>query len=345
MNAESDTNEVRRSAGKIAVQLAGFAIGLGLLAWTAREALKPENREPLSNLGDADPGVVALLFGCSLATLVINGLIFWVVLRPEKKTPVSDMVATNAFTTMLAYLPFKLSLVARVALHNRRDGVPLLTIAAWFGAVGALIFVAMGPVSAASLWRKGVDVWWWVGSLGGVGLCLGILLVAAGLLAHERGLQRIHAITDPLKIGPVNRFLRTESFGKMHGVFGMLAHPWASIGATGLRLLDIGVLTLRFLAAAWILDVELGWEQAVLFASTYFMIGMLSPFGMLGTREAGSIGVAGLLGFGDAGESLAVVILIVTASESLAYLFGGVLGGVWIRPDRLVRGVKAAAEL
>lgn len=344
MNAESDTNGTRRSAGKIAVQLTGFAFGLGLFGWTAREALKPENREQLASLRDASPGLVVLLFGCSLVTLLINGLVFWSVLRPEKKLPVSDMVATNAFTTMLAYLPFKLSLFARVALHNRRDGVPLLTIAAWFGAVGVLIFVAMGPVAGASLWRKGVDLWWWIGSLGGVGVLLAALLVAAGLFAHQRGLGRIHAITDPLKLGPVNRFLRTESFGKMHGVFGMLAHPWASIGATGLRLLDIGVLTLRFLAAAWILDVDLGWEQAVLFASTYFMIGMLSPFGMLGPREAGSIAFAELLGFADAGESLAVVILIVTASESLAYLFGGMAGAVWIRPDRLVRGAKAGAE-
>jgi hypothetical protein len=60
--------------------------------------------------GEAAPGPVALLFGCSLATLALNGLIFWVVLLPEKRLRVSDTLATvNAFATMLAYLPFKLS--------------------------------------------------------------------------------------------------------------------------------------------------------------------------------------------------------------------------------------------
>jgi hypothetical protein len=40
-----------------------------------------------------------------------------------------------------------------------------------------------------------------------------------------------------------------------------------------------------------------------------------------------------------------VVILLVTATESLTYLVAGVAGAVWVRPDRLVRGAKAAAAL
>ena len=41
------------------------------------------------------------------------------------------------------------------------------------------------------------------------------------------------------------------------------------------------------------------------------------------------------------GESLAVVVLVVSATESLVYFFAGVAGGVWIRPDRLLRAAKA----
>ena len=335
----------RRPLWKTAVQLVGFAMGLALLGWCAREALKPENREQFARLADASPGVVALLFACSLATLLINGLIFWVVLFPEKRLRVSDTLATNAFATMLAYLPFKISVIARIALHNRRDGVPLLTIAAWLGAVGALVIAGLGPVSVVSLWRKGVDPVWWGASLLGVGLALGALLIAAGIFAGERGLGRIHAIAERLGVGVLDRFVRTEAFAKMHGIFGMLAHPQAVTAATGLRLLDIGVITARFMVAASILGVGLEWEQAILFASSYFLIGTLSPFGMLGLREAGSIGVADLLGFGDAGESIAVVILIVTATETLTNLLAGMIGAVWVRPDRLIRGSKEAASV
>ncbi len=334
-----------RGLVKIAVQLVGFVAGLALLGWCAREALKPGNREQLARLGEADGGQVALLFACSLATLALNGLIFWVVLLPEKRLKVSDMLATNAFATMLAYLPFKISVVARVALHNRRDGVALMTIAAWFGAIGAVVLVGLGPVSLVSLWRKGVDGVWWIASGAGIALSLVLLLAIARAFAGERGLARIHRLLDPLRIGALTRFMRTEVFAKLHGVFGMLAHPGAVLGATALRLADVGVLTARFMVAASILGVGLGWEEGVLFASSYFLIGMLSPFGMLGTREAGSMGVAAALGFGDAGESVAVVILLVTATESLSYLVAGVLGGVWVRPDRLIRGAKAAASL
>jgi MFS family permease len=344
-SSETTDHPTPRSVLKIAVQLIGFAAGLALLGWCAREALKPGNREQLARLGEAAPGPVLLLFACSLATLALNGLIFWVTLLPEKRLRVSDTLATNAFATMLAYMPFKISVVARVALHNRRDGVALMTIAAWFGAIGAMVIVALGPVSVVSLWRQGVDTLWWVGSGAGVVASLALLLIVAGVLAGERGLGRLHRVLDPLRIAPLTRFMRTDVFAKLHGVFGMLAHPGAVLGATALRLSDVGVLTVRFMVAASILGVGLGWEEGVLFASSYFLIGMLSPFGMLGAREAGSMGVAAALGFGDAGESVAVVILLVTATESLTYLVAGVAGAVWVRPDRLVRGAKAAATL
>ena len=332
-----------RSLVKITIQLVGFGLGLAMLGWCAREALKPGNREQLAKLGEAGAGPVLLIFACSLLTLLINGLIFWVLLLPERRLKISDTLATNAFTTMLSYLPFKISVVARVALHNRREGVPVLLIASWFGAVGAVILVSLGPVSLASLWRKGVDPLWWIASGGGVIFCTGGLLLVAGLFAGDRGLSRVHAIADRLKLGVLDRFVRTDSFKHLHAIFGMLAHPPAVIGATLLRLSDIGVLTVRFMVAAAIVGVSLEWEQGVLFASTFFMIGLISPFGMLGTREAGSLGVAGLLGFSGAGESLAVVVLVVSATESLVYLLAGVAGGVWIRPDRLLRAAKAAA--
>ncbi len=321
------------------MQLVGFGAGVGLLVWCGMTALKPENRAQLARLGEADPLSLAMLFGFSLATLLLNGQIFWVVLRPEKRIDPIGMQATNAVATTLSYLPFKLSVLLRVAVHNRRDRVPLLTIAAWFGAVSVLVLVGLGPPAAMSVWRRGIDAVWWAGSLVGIGLALAVTLGLAGFFAGKDGLVRIHRVLDPLRIGPLSRFIRGGAFARLHAIFAMLAHPRAVLPATVLRLLDIAAQTARFTVAASILGVGLGWQQALLIASTYFLIGMLSPFGMLGTREAGAVGLAQLLGISDAGDSLVVVILAVSATESLVNLVCAGAGVAWLRPDRLIGGV------
>lgn len=337
-------NKSRRSPLGVAVQLIGFLAGIALLVWCGLEAFKPANREQLARLGDASIPELIALFALSLATLVLNGLIFWAVLTPEKRLKAGDVLATNAIATMLAYLPFKLSVIARVAIHNRRDGVPLLTIAAWFGAVAGLVLTALGPVAGASLWRRGVDGLWWLASGAGVvGVTLA-MIGAAGALAGDRGLERIQRLLGGVRVGFLHRALRSRAFGRLHGVFGMLAHPGAVWGATAMRLVDLATQTARFVVAASILGVTLSWEQAVLVASTYFLIGMLTPFGMLGTREAGSIGLAALLGMGGEDESLVVVILAVSASESLVTLAGAAAGAAWLRADRLLR-VRREAEV
>lgn len=330
-----------RAAARLTVQLVGFAGGLGLLWWCVSLAFKPENRAQLERLGEADAGPLALLFLASAATLILNGLIFWVVLLPERRLPVASVLATNAVATLLAYLPFKLSVVARFAIHNRRDGVPVLTIAAWMGAVAAVVLAGLGPVALVSLWRGGVDGWWWAASTAGVAAAGTISLVLAGHFAHERGLARLHRLVDPLAFGALRRAMRGEAFGRLHGVFAMLAHPRAVWAAIGLRLVDLAVQSGRMVVAASILGVALSPEQAVLVASTYFLIGMLSPFGMLGTREAGAVGTAGLIGLTEAGESLAVVILAISATESIVNLAGGALGLAWLRPDRMLRRASA----
>lgn len=330
-----------RSPVGIAVQLVGFAAGIALLVWCGLEAFKPGNREQLERLGEAGAGALSLLFALSLATLVLNGLIFGVVLSPERRLKTIDVLATNALATMLSYLPFKISVLARVAIHNRRDGVPLLTIAAWFGAVAVLVLTALGPVAAASLWRQSVDAVWGVVSGLGVLVVTGACVALAGVFAGERGQGRIRGWAGRARIGVLDRFLVTESYTRLHGVFSMLAHSGAVWGATGLRLADLGAQTARFVVAASILGVGLSWEQAVLVSSTYFLIGMLTPFGMLGTREAGSVGLAALLGLGGEGESLVVVILAVSATESLVNLACGALGVAWLRPDRMLRAGRA----
>lgn len=320
-----------------AVQLIGFAAGIALLWWCITLAFKPDNREQFQRLADADTGQLILLFGMSLATLVINGLIFWVALLPHRRLDVLGVVSTNAIGTLLSYLPFKLSVVLRFAIHNRRDKVPILTIAAWFGAIAATTLIGLGPMAMASIWRGKVDPLWWAATIGGTLLGTAACVAVSSFFAHDRGLERLHRALDPLLVGPLKAAVRGDAFRKLHGVFALLARPGAVSGAVLLRLADLGSQAVRFAVAASILGVELSPEHTVLIASTYFLIGMLSPFGMLGTREAGALVVAELIGIGDAAESLVVVVLAISATESLVNLACGALGVAYLRPDRLIR--------
>jgi hypothetical protein len=111
---------------RLCVQALGFVLALVLLGWCIRAALSEENREQLERLGNASAGQVLLLLGLSAATLLLNGLLFWVTLRPVQRVPVVDHLATNALATFLALLPFKLGTLVRVAINTQ----PVLCIAA-----------------------------------------------------------------------------------------------------------------------------------------------------------------------------------------------------------------------
>jgi len=325
-----------RSRLVLALQLLGFLIGLGLFGWTLSIALSPGNRAQLERLGGATLGEVALLLGLSSGTLVLNGLIFWAALVPAKRLRLADVQATNAIASFLSYLPFKLSVMARVVIHSRRDGVPVLTIGAWLGAVGVVMGVAFAPLVGASLWRKGLDPAWWAVVLGGMA-ALGALVVGASrAFAHERGLARIHRWFDPLPVPILHRFLRSPAFARLHAGFAMTGDARVVAGTTGVRVIDVGVQAARFVVVARILDLPIGMEEATLVASTYFLIGVVSPAGSVGTREAGVVGLCEMLEIGG-GTAFATAAVIVTATESIVFALGAATGIAWLRPDRLMR--------
>jgi len=338
---------------RLALQGVGFVVGLLLLGWCVKAALSPDNREQLAKLSEAGAGEVALLLALSGATLAINGLIFWATLEPVRRLPVLDVLATNALCTFLAYLPFKLGAVTRIAIHNRRDRVPLLTVGAWFGAMLVVMAASYGPIAAASLWRRGVDAAWWCAGLGGAAVLAAGAVMIARPFAGERGLARLHRVLDGLRLPLVGRLSRDERFAQLHSGAAMLACPKAVATTTALRLADIGVLAARFVVAGTIVGVAFGWEEAVLVASAYYLIGVVSPFGLLGAREAGAVWLAGALGLaagtGQSAEavarSLTVLTLFITGTESVVLLAGAAAGVVRLRPDRLLyRATQGSAE-
>lgn len=301
---------------RAAVQVVGFGIGIALLAWCAGIAFSDQNRAQLAQLRRAHWGDVALLVLLSLATVVINAGAFWTMIRPVRRVPWRRVLAVNCVATVLAYLPFKLSLLFRAAVHNRRDALPLLMIGTWLGNVGLMMLAVIGPALAATAWRGEVDAIWWAVAAGGAAAVTLAILVVARLFSHERlwrALERrLIGVSEPTR-GWRRLLSRSQLLPRAHEGVRMLAHPSAVLSGAALRALDIGVQSARFLIAARIAGVDLAPDQAIAAAATYFIIGVISPTGMLGFREAG---VFALL----QSQSFAVVVLTVTAIEMVVNL-------------------------
>ncbi len=315
---------------------AGFVVGLGLLGWCVSLAFAPANREQLARLSEAPAQLVAIVLTLSLVTLVLNGTAFWLALLPSRRLPLVDVVATNAIATFLNYLPFKLSVLSRVVIHNRKDRVPLAMIAAWLGAVGIVLLGAVGPLVVAGLWLRRVD-WTWAGVVAVLAaLSFGAIVILSKVFRGEGGLGRLERIAARAGMSVFARPLRSRRWGGIHAGFSMLACP-KSVGAAYIvRMVDIGVQATRFGAAAAILGVAMPWEDAILLASTYFIVGVISPTGMLGTREGGVLGLAAVLGL-QGKDGIVTVALLVTATEAAVNLAAAGIGGVMLRPDRLLR--------
>ncbi len=329
-----------RRGVRLAVQAAGFILGLAAFGWAVSMAL--ENREQLANLSAASPGQIAALLALSLATQTINGLIFWLTLRPARALPVADVLATNAVSSALAYLPFKIGAIARILIHNRRDRIPMVQIGAWFIAVAAVMLLAFTPPVLAALWLKRIDLGWFAATIGGELVIGAALLGIAYRLKGDAGIQRLVRLCRALRLRPALKLLNSKGWPHLHSAFDMLAHPAATGGTIALRLADALAQGLRFMVAAQILGVEAGFAPSLVISLAYFCVGVVSPV-MVGAREMGAIGIAALMLPGaidvsnGASSPYATVPLFVTATEAVVYLAAGTLGMLYLRPDRLLR--------
>jgi len=328
-----------RSPLKLVVQLVGFAGGLALLAWCGTLAFNEENRAGLQRLGDANPLHVAALLGLALATLVINGTLFWQILLPVRRIGFVGMQATNALATFLSYLPFKLSMMSRIAIHKKRDGVPIMLIGPWFAANGATMLAVIGVIVLVSLWRQTLDLTWILVAAGLVIGAWGFTLLAARTLGGERGLNLAIAIADRQPVGLIKKLVRSDAFRKLDEGLGMLSSPGHLAMTMALRLTDVIINTLRFQVAASIVGSPLSFGEALIGSAAYFMISVLSPAGSLGAREAGSAGIMGLLALVDL-EKFALIAVVVTGTEVIVNILGAAAGIAYLRPHRLIRGTQ-----
>lgn len=299
------------SRGRIVAQSVGLLISLSLLGWAISLALGERNQASWDAMRSAHWQTVATLVGLSLVSLTLNGLMFWITLRPLQRLKPLEVIGVNAISTFLSVLPFKVGLATRVLIHHRRDGVRFRYIVAWMAGMGALALATLLPLAGAGLWRKDLDALWWLVAVGGLLVCNGAGIVLGRLSGRRTWLARLSL-----------------------GSYEIVRDAPTVVGHLLLRLLDIAILAGRFTAAAAIAGHSLPPDQAILIATTYFLLSVLAPAGTLGFREAG-VAALGLARGLDEG-ALALTALIVSVAELASAAAMAIPAAIALRVDRLL---------
>lgn len=324
-----------------------FLGGIGLFVWCLFIAFGNEkNRDGLLRLSEATPAQIALLTSLAFLAIVLNGAVFWATLVPVKRLRLTDVIAVNAIATFLASLPFKISVMVRVAIHRKRDGVELVTVGPWFAAMALMMAGTLGPVVVASAFAGELDARW-IAIAGGLTVFswASVVLCARGI-AGERGLGLIRSLAAAQPVKLLERAIHAPIVTKLHAGLQMLTDPVRVASIMGLRVIDIFALAARFWVAAQILGQPVAFGDAIILSVVFFVISVVSPTGTLGAREAGTAGTLALL-VGEGGiESIQEHVLlpvVVSGAELIVYIITATIGAFWLRPDKLLKGADPTA--
>lgn len=324
-----------RSGVRIAVQVVGFLIGLGLLGWCVRLALSAENREALGKLADAPPGSLAALLGLSVAGVVANGLIFWATLRPVRQIKALDVIATNSLATFLANLPFKIGLLTRIAIHNRRDKVPMAMIFGWFGAVTATLLLVSASLLGAGMMRMVLGGWTVPMAVTLMVVLSTVMVVIAKRLSGERGHRRLSRLIGRFGGRRALRLARSQVIRELHMGLDMLASGrWVAM-VVAFRCVDFGAQAWRWVVAGELVGTDVSATDGLLISGGHYVAGALSPVGMLGFREGAAMGMAELLGLD--GGVFAPIALLSAGAELVVVIAAAGMAIAWLRLDRVLR--------
>ena len=290
------------SPKKLVMQLVGFAVGLGLLAWIIVNAIKEGQWGRIAN---ADLLLVGALLASTLASTLINGTAFWITIQSVKPLRFRDLQRINVVANMLNYAPIRLGAIGRVLYHMRVDGLSLLQVGAWFSLIGYVLVLGVASCVVATFVRFELD-WIWVllvlGQMILGGLAIRVLAGHPLIVRHGRGLDRM--VSDRRSL-------------------------W---GAIVLRLADLGAFAARMAVAAAILEISFSAPQIVLL-SVVALAASLIPFGRLGFREFCVAQAAGLLGMmaDDVQSRMNQLALVESAGEALVFVPLGLLLLPWFR--------------
>jgi len=329
---------------RIAMQTFFFAAGLGLLAWVLSQAFAERNRDAWRRIADASAVDLAALAGLTMLTLVLNGSIFWATLRPVRRLGWKDVLATNAVATTLAYLPFKLSIVFRVLVHNRRDGVPVLTVGAWFVAVTIGISAATNPVFFTSLFHPTIDLWWFLFVLGGLIASHVVVCSLARIFAGSAGLERFRNVLAKLTPKRLAPTVTGPLAAKVHAGFDMLAHPGWLAAQMALRAADLLVIAARLALCAKIAGAGVTFGESIVYGAFRFAIATLLPSGAMGSQEAGTTWIARVRQ-AAAADKFEVVLVFMLLSELVIFVLAAAWGAWRLRVHRLAQGPATGGTL
>lgn len=298
---EAELEETRRrllSWRKLLLQAAGFAVGSALLAWI----LVQSGPGLIGRVQGADPWLLAALLGTSVASLALNGAIFWLALRPLRRLPMLEVQCVNALAGLLNYAPVRLGVVARIAWHLRVDRLRVREVAAWFASVTCTILVPLGAAIVAALLVSTLD-WRFA-------LVMGSLVVAGGAAAPMVARARV---------------IRSRT----KGLERVLTDQVVLWGSLALRIVDLGFWALRMLVALRILGLELTPAQGVMLAMANLAV-TLNPLGRVGFREATTAFIASrlLAGDGDLLKEAGELALVESAGEFLVAAPAGLIAAI-----------------
>jgi hypothetical protein len=305
---------------RLVLQLVGFAVGLALVVWCVKGAFEG-GENGWTRMKEADGGLIAAMLGCSIASLIANGAIFFATIRPVHRERFMVLQGVNLTAALFNYAPIRLGVMSRYLYHVRVDRFSILFVTGWIAVVAIAVVGVMGAAVGATLLQPEPGISW-------------ALLFVAPLVAL--------VLTLPILAGLpiVRRFTR--------GGEAMLTdRRWIAL-AFGLRAFDLAMWAVRLGIAASILGIELPVGDVVLLAITALVVA-LNPLGRLGWREAAVAFLAARLATPsfDAGELDATfqqLALLESASEAIVSIPLGLLAFIWwIRRIRSGRREAVAA--
>lgn len=320
MKSDNDINAVKRrmlSPKRMAIQIIGFLIGAVLVIWCIKTAISGAD---WTKLRDADPGMIIALLATGLFSTVVDGFVFWGVLRPYRNLNAAQVQGVNMTASFLNYAPVRLGTVFRVIYHARVDGVPLVPILGWFAAITLTTIGCMASVFAATL-IVGKPNFTWM-------MLLAFFLLVTGV-----------SIWILAKIPIVQRY------GK--GIERMFGDPQALVAGLVGRLIVLASNSLRMGITASILGLELDVSAVVLLSIAALMLSF-NPLGRFGWREATVTLVTAhfasdALGGQNVDAVAAQLALVESAGEALVVVPLGIITSIWAFP-RLIRSRSRAGS-
>ncbi|MEM1185416.1 MAG: lysylphosphatidylglycerol synthase domain-containing protein [Planctomycetota bacterium] len=327
--------------GRVALQLVGFGAGVALLVWVIARAFATMTPDDWDRLRNASTGQLAGLVGLAALSVAMNGVLWWLAIRPVKRLRLGDTASVNAIATVLAYAPFKLSVVFRATYHRSVDGLAVLTFGGWAAAIAAGLLAGVVPALALRLTPLSSNLTLWIVA-SAVGAVVAAIVGSALSRSLATGAGWRFVRRSAFRLGGARglRLVRGPMFTNLHAATHMLAQPGPVVAAALLRLIDALVLAGRFLIAASVLGVDVSAATAVVVGVAFFLIGALAPTGAAGVREGGAAGLLALLGVD---ESVTPIVVFVAATGVLGELGIGAMALAWLGPGRL-RGLVKRRE-